>query len=121
MCLVSLMLCVAGPVCAQAINLTETDSGKAIEMKFGDRITIILAGNPTTGYIWETASNISPVLKQSKRPEFKPQSRLIGAGGEYTFCYQAAARGTRELKLVYHRSWEKKAPARTFRLKVTVK
>jgi inhibitor of cysteine peptidase len=91
-------------------------------MKIGGCLNIVLVGNPTTGYIWEEASRMSPVLKQYKRMEFVPQSKLIGAGGKSTFYYKAAARGSTQLKLVYHRPWEKKVPPlRIFAVKVTVK
>ena len=120
--LISIMLCGIGPICGAPIKLTGADSGRTIEMKIGGCLNIVLDGNPTTGYIWEDASRMSPVLKQYKRMEFIPQSRLIGAGGKCTFNYKAVARGSTELKLVYHRPWEKKVPPlRVFAVKVTVK
>ena len=119
--LISLMLCGFCPTCKNPIKLTKADSGKTVEMKIGNCLNIVLEGNPTTGYIWEEASRMSPVLKQYKRMEFVPQSKLIGAGGKYTFYYKAIARGSRELKLVYHRPWEKKAlPIRIYQLNITV-
>jgi inhibitor of cysteine peptidase len=120
--LISIIVCGFGPICKDPVKLTEADSGKTIEMKIGDCLNIVLGGNPTTGYIWEEASRISPVLKQYKRMVFAPQSKLIGSGGKCTFHYKAAARGTKELKLVYHRSWEKKVPPlKVFDVKVKVK
>ena len=119
--LASLILCGAGQAFAEPIKLIGSDSGRTINMKIGDCLNIILDGNPTTGYIWEEASQLPPVLKQYKRMEFVPRSKLIGSGGRSTFYYKAAARGSKELKLVYRRPWEKQAPARTFKLKVSVK
>ena len=120
--LASLILCGAGPVFVEPIQLIGSDSGKTINMKIGGCLNIVLEGNPTTGYIWEESSRTAPVLKQYKRMEFVPQSKLIGAGGKCTFYYKAAARGSTELKLVYHRPWEKSVkPLRVFSVKVTVK
>jgi len=120
--LVSLMLCGVCPAFGQTMQLVGSDSGRTINMKIGDCLNIILDGNPTTGYIWEESSRTTPVLTQYKRMEFVPQSKLIGAGGKCTFYYKAVARGGTELKLVYHRPWEKKVPPlRVFDIKVTVK
>ena len=120
--LISIMLCGFGPLCKDPIKLTEADSGKTVNMKIGGCLNIVLEGNPTTGYIWKESSRTAPVLKQYKRMEFVPQSKLIGAGGKCTFYYKAAARGGTELKLVYHRPWEKSVkPLRVFNVKVTVK
>ena len=120
--LISIMLCGFGPLCKDPLKLTEADSGETIDMKIGGCLNIVLVGNPTTGYIWEESSRMSLVLKQYKRMEFVPQSKLIGAGGKCTFYYKAAARGGTELKLVYHRPWEKSVkPLRVFNVKVTVK
>jgi predicted secreted protein len=32
--------------------LTEADAGRTIELRTGDRLSISLGGNPTTGYSW---------------------------------------------------------------------
>ena len=120
--LISILICGFGPLYKDPVKLTEADSGKTIEMKIGDCLNIVLEGNPTTGYIWEESSRTAPYLKQYKRQDFIPQSRLIGAGGKCTFHYKAAAKGTKELKLVYHRPWEKKVPPlKVFNVKVKVK
>jgi inhibitor of cysteine peptidase len=120
--LASLILCGAGPLFAEPIQLIGSDSGKTINMKIGGCLNIVLEGNPTTGYIWEESSRTAPVLKQYKRMEFVPLSKLIGAGGKCTFYYKAAARGSTELKLVYHRPWEKSVkPLMVFSVKAIVK
>ena len=120
--LTSIMLCGFAPFCKDPIKLTEADSGKTVDMKIGGCLNIVLKGNPTTGYIWEEASRTAPVLKQYKKMEFVPRSKLIGAGGKCTFYYKAAARGSKELKLVYQRPWEKSVqPLKVFKVKVTVK
>jgi inhibitor of cysteine peptidase len=118
----SLILCGVCPGFGQTVQLIGSDAGRTINLRIGDCLNIVLNGNPTTGYIWEESSRTAPVLKQYKRMEFVPQSKLIGAGGKCTFYYKAVARGTTELKLVYRRPWEKKVPPlRAFAVKVTVK
>jgi inhibitor of cysteine peptidase len=121
MILISLMVCGLASIPNGPIKVTGSDSGKTVEMNIGGYLDLVLEGNPTTGYTWDAASKMSPVLKQAKEPEFKPKSKLIGSGGEFIFHYKAVKSGKTELKFAYHRPWEKQAPARTFDLKVTVK
>jgi inhibitor of cysteine peptidase len=118
--LVFLMLCGFGPLYKGIVNLNEADSGRTIELKCGSFLDIVLEGNPTTGYIWSVTSKNSPVLPQIKGSEFKPQSKLIGSGGKFTFHFKAAKHGKTTLTLVYRRPWEKKPPVKTFRLNITV-
>ncbi|MEQ1558122.1 MAG: protease inhibitor I42 family protein [Methyloglobulus sp.] len=51
----------------EVMKLTENDSGKTIELKVGDDLEVVLAGNPTTGYVWEVSSLDSTILKLIKR------------------------------------------------------
>ena len=114
---VSLMVCGF----AQAtLQLTGMDSGRTIKVKVGTVINISLEGNPTTGYLWEVTSKNAPVLTLVKQ-EFKPGSKLIGAGGTTTFQYRADKKGNTKVTVVYHRPWEKnKAPIKTFQLNIAV-
>jgi len=116
--LVSLLVC---GFSSAILQLTGMDSGKTIKIRLGTVINISLEGNPTTGYIWETASRTAPVLTQVNPPAFKPGSKLIGAGGIITFQFRADKKGNIKLTIVYHRPWEKnKAPIKTFQLNITV-
>ncbi len=105
----------------EAVQVTGADSGKKIQLKTGALLTVSLEGNPSTGYMWCAGAKIPPVLKQVKQPAFKPNSRSIGSPGVFLFQFKAARIGKGKLKLIYHRSWEKKVhPARTFDLNITV-
>jgi inhibitor of cysteine peptidase len=109
------------PASKGAVTYTNADSGKTIQLKRGSCISIVLEGNPTTGYTWELGSKLPPIIKQIKKPEYRSNSKMIGAGGRYTFQFKAIKPGKGIIKLVYHRSWEKNIPpARTFVLNITV-
>jgi predicted secreted protein len=110
------------------LALVESDNGKSYTVKVGDTISVVLAGNPTTGYEWESAmaEEIAPLLtlnggKATYTPD-KVEAGVVGSGGKYTFVFTAAASGQVELKLKYWRSFEAQAePLQTFGVTITVK
>jgi len=102
--------------------VTEKDSGAVVELAPGDNLNVVLAGNPTTGYNWYVESVDRAVLLEAGEPFFRRDSGLIGAGGEVTFSFQAAAPGRTTLKLIYHRIFEKNVPPlKTHEMTVVVK
>jgi inhibitor of cysteine peptidase len=112
-------LCVSTP--EATLRLGEEDAGSTVELRVGDTMEVVLDGNPTTGFQWETAAMDASVLKQLGEPGFEPYTNLMGSGGTFTFRFGAVASGQTLLKLVYHRPWEKDVPSeKTFEVTVTV-
>lgn len=105
-----------------AVKLDEQDNGASVEVNSGERVSITLAGNPTTGYSWELVDFDEVVVEAVGEPEYKSDSKLIGGGGEYTFTLKALAPGTTTVRLVYQRSWETDLePIEVFEVTVKVK
>ena len=108
------------------INLTEADNGKAFTVKVGDTISVVLAGNPTTGYAWASAlaDKDKALLTTSGDPTYTADSvapEVVGSGGKYTFVFTAAAAGKAELALKYWRSFEAQTePLQTFTASITI-
>ena len=101
--------------------LTETDSGRTIDLRMGDRLSISLGGNPTTGYTWQVTAVDEQVLAPLGEPGYAASSEALGAGGVFAFEFKAVAAGKTALRLVYRRPWEKRRrPAQTFKVDVTV-
>jgi inhibitor of cysteine peptidase len=112
-------LCVS--VSGAPVSLSEEDSGSTVELRAGDTMEVVLDGNPTTGFEWETADVDASVLNQLGDPGFEPYTNLMGSGGKFTFRFEAVASGQTLLKLVYHRPWETDVPPeKTFEVTVTV-
>jgi inhibitor of cysteine peptidase len=107
-------------------KLTEADNGKAVAIKVGDLVQVVLPGNPTTGYSWSTSlsDTDSAVLQQQGDAVYaqeSPDSSLVGSGGTFSFTFKAAAPGQVALKFDYARPWEQgAAPIQTFSATVTV-
>jgi inhibitor of cysteine peptidase len=112
-------LCVGMP--EASVRLSEEDAGSTVELRVGDTMEVVLDGNPTTGFQWETVAMDTSVLKQLGEPGFEPYTALIGSGGKFTFRFEAVASGQTLLQLVYHRPWETDVPPeKTFEVNVTV-
>ncbi len=108
------------------LALTDVDNGKSFTVKVGDTITVVVPGNPTTGYEWTTdlAEDSAALLALTGDPVYEqdPGSEgLVGAGGAYTFTFTAKATGEAELGLKYWRSFEPEVdPIETFVVSVTI-
>ncbi len=107
--------------------LTESDNGASLTVGVGDTITITLAGNPTTGYSWESdlsEADVALLTLVGGEPTYQADETdtdVVGAGGTYTFTFEAAAAGQAELKLKYWRSFEAQAePLETFTIYLTI-
>jgi inhibitor of cysteine peptidase len=105
----------------ESIKLNENDSGKTVEIHVGDKLDVILPGNPTTGYAWELFMSDSNVLSLVKR-EFFANNKAMGSSGVEIIKLQAIAAGNSEVKMIYHRSFEPNVPPlKTFKVIVSIK
>ncbi len=113
---------VSGCGAKSALALEAKDNGRQIEVEKGQTLAISLEGNPSTGYTWEMVESEDSILRQVGEIEFEAESDLVGAPGTQTLRFEAVESGQTELKLVYHRPWEKDVePLETFTLQVTVR
>jgi inhibitor of cysteine peptidase len=108
----------------KGITVIEKANGTTVKLTQGRILTVMLAGNPTTGYSWSIDKNDKTRLSPVGKPEYirdpAPEG-IVGSGGMYRFKFKAEKTGTTDLKLVYKRPWEKdKKPAKTFTLKVVI-
>ena len=111
----------------QGIALTESDDGASFAVAVGDAVTVTLAGNPTTGYTWESdmsEEDASLLSMVGDEPAYTPDDvdpEVAGSGGVYTFTFEAVASGQVELKLKYWRSFEPETePIQTFSADLTI-
>ena len=116
-----LCACASGPSCTE---LAETDSGKTLTMEPGDRFSVTLKSNPTTGFQWSFAAPYDErVLVLCGDTYINPSESLaVGAPGQQKLTFEAAGPGKTGVRLAYRRPWEKgAAPAKVFHLLVFVK
>lgn len=87
--------------------LVVTDPGTIFEAEVGDRVTIVLESNATTGYAWELERPPpADVVRFVDDRYVAPDSELVGAGGHQRLTFEAVGEGTAEIALWYVRSFD---------------
>jgi inhibitor of cysteine peptidase len=96
---------------------------KPVAVTVGKEFKITLQCNPTTGYQWVLAKAPDEKLAKLLRSEYKRlDSKLVGAGGDMVWTFQALAEGQTQMELNYVRPWEKgEKPAQTTNFVVVIK
>ena len=98
-----------------------------IEVNAGDRLTVVLCSNPTTGFRWDEEAQVSDssVLKQEVHEFVGPESEPPpppGTPGLESWTFQTLEPGTSTISVEYGRPWEGGEKGEwTFTLEVTVK
>ena len=98
-----------------------------VEFASGEFFTVTLCSNPTTGFSWSEAAQISDtgVVKQLEHEFIGPESATpppAGAPGQEVWTFKTNKKGTSTIYLEYGRPWEGGEKAVwTYTLTVTVK
>ena len=95
-----------------------------VSLGVGDRATLELEANPTTGYQWELAtepdSSVVSVVSDTYTAATS-DTGMVGAGGTQVIVIEGVAAGTTTLELRYVRPWETDgAAAETASFDITV-
>jgi len=102
-------------------QLDESSDGQAITLRVGERFTLRLAENPSTGFRWQLVAAAAPACALAD-DRFEPALRPPGRPGVHVWEFDAAQAGDGRVALTYRRTWERRrAPARTFTLHVQVR
>jgi inhibitor of cysteine peptidase len=88
------------------LTLTEADKGKTVQVHTGDQITIQLAENPSTGYLWAIDKTDNTVLALQHSDYTPTPGGALGSGGTRVFTFIAKNPGTVHLQLKLWRSFE---------------
>jgi predicted secreted protein len=126
---VALVLAVSLSGCwpSGGLAVTEADAGTIQVARVGDRVTVRLNGNPSTGFNWtRTEPTTEELAGLALRPveegtwEFPMNGQVPGASGVCLFRYVAEEPGTVPLSFAYGRSWESE-PVDTFNVVIWVR
>jgi inhibitor of cysteine peptidase len=98
-------------------------ANRTVSLSPGASTTIVLSENPTTGFKWRIdtgqSSNLA-IIDVIDGGYQAAGSGLMGASGSHRWQIEARAAGTARVVFAYARSWEHKAPAKTYVVEVDV-
>lgn len=90
----------------KSMILTQQDNGMTLNLKVGDRFSIQLPENPTTGFQWAINPNQDGLLTLQKTSYIPASPQLIGSGGQKIWEFKVKKAGKTNLSLKYWRPWE---------------
>lgn len=85
--------------------ITQAQNGHAFTMRVGERLTLQLSENPSTGYTWAFAS-LDETRLEIESSSFSSDSAAVGSGGSETWILRARAPGHTRVELKLLRPWE---------------
>lgn len=97
--------------CGGTITGEFSDPAKPVNVKLGDKFTISLESNRTTGYTWQLAEQPDRKMLQFRGTKYiTGDTKTVGAGGFEKWVFTAAKKGRTTLSFNYRRPWENAVP-----------
>jgi len=96
--------CDFGSLKSSELLITKNDNEQTFEISTGDRITIELESNPSTGFRWEHYNPDGSHLYKDGETVFWQDSScstLVGCGGVERLFFKASLAGSGVIRLVY--------------------
>jgi predicted secreted protein len=76
-----------------------------ITINRGQKFTIVLESNPTSGFRWHPTFDVS-IINLISHDFRSTTATRIGSPGKDIFTFLAISSGSDKLKMIYRRSWE---------------
>jgi predicted secreted protein len=76
------------------------------EIEIGDKITVKLCSNPTTGFQWNYEMSGDNALREEDHDFEEPDGDVVGASGIEVWTFEGTAKGTTEVLMEYSQPWE---------------
>lgn len=105
-----------------AIETIKEIKEETAEVNNGEKFSISLESNPTTGYSWEVDFDSTAIELIDNKYTSDSQEEVVGAGGTETFEFLALQSGETQITFSYLRPWEKdKEPIETKVYNISIK
>jgi len=99
------------------MRMSETDDGREISVAVGETVELELPETSGSGFRWAFTSSGESIVALEK--EYSANTATApGSGRMCCWRFKAIAVGNAKLELVYARPWEKRAPVRSFSVKL---
>ena len=76
------------------------------DIEIGDKITVRLCSNATTGFQWEYEISGDMAVKEEDHDFEEPGGDLVGAAGTEVWTFEGTKKGTAVVSMEYSRMWE---------------
>jgi len=76
------------------------------QAEIGDKITVKLCSNPSTGFQWQYTMSSENILAEEDYDYEEPESDLPGAPGMEVWTFEAVENGTTEIFMEYSQLWQ---------------
>lgn len=93
-------LALASPASAAVVVATAAQNGKAVTLKKGDVLAIVLEANPSTGYRWQVTAKPAFLSAPGTATVTPKTARLVGVPGVQVLTFHAPVAGKGVLRLV---------------------
>jgi predicted secreted protein len=87
-------------------TFTVSDNKGSGDITQNTRFAIVLAENPTTGYMWNATLSPGLELQSSDYRQDDAAPGMVGVGGTRTWVIVAKESGDQKFSALYRRSWE---------------
>jgi inhibitor of cysteine peptidase len=101
------------------LELVDPVADAQLKMAVGTRLVVRLTENPTTGYRWRHTLTDQGVIEWLDA-EYVSHGHLPGSPGCRSISFRALRPGSTAIEFSLQRVWEKKAPLKSFRVRVDV-
>jgi predicted secreted protein len=76
------------------------------QIEIGDKITVKLCSNPTTGFQWNYEMSGDNALKEEDHDFEEPDGDVVGESGIEVWTFEGTAKGTTIVLMEYNQPWE---------------
>jgi len=91
------------------------------EIEIGDKITVKLCSNPTTGFQWDYEMSGEHTVKEEDHDFEEPDGDLVGAPGIEVWTFEGTTKGATVVLMEYSQPWEGGIKKEwTYRMNITV-
>lgn len=103
----ALLAACAAPQQARQNLTVSTQSDCPVRLQVGQKLTLILPSDPTTGYRWLLQNPGQPLLRSLGPEVFSDpeNSGVVGGAGQSMWRFEAKQQGSGALLLVYQQPW----------------
>lgn len=98
----------------KSLLFDQTFNGDTVFMLSGQKFSLFLPSNPSTGYTWKIDSESSGFFSLESSIFMQNDRGLLGSGGREIFFFKSPEKNFSSLQMFYSRDWEENPPIDTF-------